>query len=223
MSKTISEKRIQAARANGAKSRGPITPQGKANSSHNAIRHGLLAASVLVGEECRQNFKSVLELLVQRFQPADGVELAMIEELAASTWRLRRVWAMESEMLTGGMQDQDAPNEITRMTAAFSGLAARPELHLLHRYETRLHMMYQRSLHNLRTMRQADMRNEPSNLLSPNGNSGSEPKESAENEPSEPNEPVFLPPGPIDVPQTSRSAFTDPPRASPSAQRIGFV
>src|SRR3954471_18877937 len=107
MSDTISEKRIRAALANGAKSRGPITSQGKANSSQNAIRHGLLAASVLVGDECRHNFKSVLDLLVHRFQPADGVELSMIEELAASTWRLRRVWAMESEMLTGAMQEQD--------------------------------------------------------------------------------------------------------------------
>src|SRR5690348_242833 len=123
MSDTISEKRILAARANGAKSRGPITPQGKANSSRNAIRHGLLAASVLVDTECRHNFKSVLDMLVQRFQPADGVELAMVEELAASTWRLRRVWSMESEMLESAMADQSAPALITRMTVAFTGLA----------------------------------------------------------------------------------------------------
>src|SRR5215212_5025264 len=172
MSENISEKRIQAARANGAKSRGPVTKEGKANSSRNAIRHGLLASTVLVGEECRHNFKAVFDLFVQRFRPADGVELCMIEELAASTWRLRRVWAMESEMLDGAMRDQTAGVEITRMTAAFTGLASRPEIHLLHRYETRLRMMYQRSLHNLRTMRQADLRNEPSKSLIPHEDSG---------------------------------------------------
>src|SRR6185369_3227854 len=194
MSENISEKRIQAARANGAKSRGPVTKQGKANSSRNSIRHGLLAQSLLVGTECRHNFKALFDMLAQRFQPADGVELAMIEELAASTWRLRRVWAMESEMLAGAMQDQSAPAEITRMTAAFAGLASGPEIHLIHRYETRLHMIFQRSLHNLRIMRQADMRNEPSKSLIPDGHPGSQNPASGD---FEPNEPVFLPPGPI--------------------------
>src|SRR5205807_8026097 len=123
-----------------------------------------------------------------------GVELAMIEELAASTWRLRRVWAIESEMLIGAMREQTSPSEISRMTGAFAGLASRPEIHLLHRYETRLHMMYQRSLHNLRTMRQPDMRNEPGKSLIPDGDSGSEPKHPDDFEPAEP---VFLPLGPL--------------------------
>src|SRR5881227_1647045 len=96
-------------------------------------------------------------------------------------------------MLDGAMQVQTAGVEITRMTAAFTGLAARPEIHLLHRYETRLHMMYQRSLHNLRAMRQPDMRNEPGNSLIPNENPGNENPGSAD---FEPGEPVFLPPEP---------------------------
>jgi len=35
-----------ASRANGAKSKGPVTDQGKLNSSRNSTRHGLLAATI---------------------------------------------------------------------------------------------------------------------------------------------------------------------------------
>src|SRR6185436_8405124 len=101
---------------------------------------------------------------------------------------------MDSEMLDSAMRDQAAPQEVSRITAAFTGLAARPEIHLLHRYETRLHMMYQRSLHNLRAMRQADMRNEPGNSLISHEDPGSGNPSSPD---FEPEEPVFLPAGPI--------------------------
>jgi hypothetical protein len=42
---------------------------------------------------------------------------------------------------------------VARIAAGFRQLAASPELALLHRYETRLHMMYQRALHNILLLR----------------------------------------------------------------------
>ena len=53
----MSEKRIQAARANGAKSRGPITPEGKARSSRNATTHGLLSQYVVIPGEDPAGFQ----------------------------------------------------------------------------------------------------------------------------------------------------------------------
>jgi len=87
----------------------------------------------------------------------------MIKEIAASYWRIRRAWAIESQMLS--MRKQAGPTEIDRMTEAFGELAARPKLSLLHRYESRLHIMFQRGLHNLLVLRQAEIPNEPTKSL----------------------------------------------------------
>jgi hypothetical protein len=106
------------------------------------------------------------DILLQRFAPVDDFEYGLIEELAAAYWRLRRAWALETEMLENAMQKQTARRQLARMDAAFGDLAAQPKLGLLHRYESRLHLMYQRALHSLLLLRQVapatcDLQNEP--------------------------------------------------------------
>ena len=85
----------------------------------------------------------------------------MIEEMTAAYWRLRRAWAIENRLLESGMENRTEEGEISRMAAAFGELAATPQFGLLHRYETRLHVMYQRALHNLVLLRSSAVRNEP--------------------------------------------------------------
>src|ERR1700678_432245 len=159
-------RRVQSSKANGALSKGPSTPAGKRNSSQNAIRHGLCAKCIVVEGESRENFLTLMQQHVDRFQPAGEVEFGMIEEMCASYWRQRRAWSLETAMFNkqmalqpdGGMTDR----MMDHMVVAFDTLAASHSLSLLHRYETRLHLMYQRALRTLIMLRTVEMPNDPS-------------------------------------------------------------
>jgi len=148
-------RKILSSRANGAKSGGPATPEGRSRSSTNATRHGLLADCIVLRNESRQSFEDLLAQHIERLAPGDGVEFGMIEEMAAAYWRMRRAWAIEARLFDDSVDKLDSPDELARITQAFSDLAASPQLALLHRYETRLHLCYQRGLHNLLLLRTA--------------------------------------------------------------------
>jgi len=107
---------------------------------------------VLPGED-PEGFQSVLDQHLERFAPLDGVEEAMIQEMVAANWRMRRAWSMETKLLTDGITTQTGPDNRSRITGAFQNLADSPALALLQRYETRLHMMYQRAFHNILLLR----------------------------------------------------------------------
>ncbi len=154
-------RRINSARANGACSRGPITPEGKERSSANALRHGLLAQCVVLENESSECFDELVTQHKERFAPADGVEFAMIEEMVAANWRMRRAWAIENRLMERAIRNQPPGDEAARIAAAFSDLAASPELNLLHRYEARLHRIYQRALENLLVLGEPELPNPP--------------------------------------------------------------
>jgi hypothetical protein len=105
-------------------------------------------------------FEALLAQHLERLQPADGLEFGFIEEMAAAYWRMRRAWALETRILENHAKAQPPGDEIDRMSAVFTDPATHPGLALMHRYETRLHCIYQRALHNFLLLRAA-MPNEP--------------------------------------------------------------
>jgi len=155
-------RRTQSSRANGALSKGPVTPEGKLHSSQNAIIHGLLADCIVLEEESRENFLALLQQHVDHFQPANEVEFGMIEEMCAARWRQRRAWAIETRLFDTQIARPPDGDSLDRMAGAIDFMAAAPSLSLVHRYETRLHIMYGRALKNLITLRKIKVPNEPS-------------------------------------------------------------
>jgi hypothetical protein len=67
--------RAEAARENGRKSRGPITPEGKARSSQNALKHGLSSRRVVIGEEQQEEWLELRDACRETLKPAGAIEL----------------------------------------------------------------------------------------------------------------------------------------------------
>ena len=95
----VSEARSATSRANGAKSRGPVTPEGKQRSSQNAVTHGLLARSLTLSDGDAKLFDSHHDNYILRFDPRDQPEHDLIEEAAYAKWQMRQAWMMHARTL----------------------------------------------------------------------------------------------------------------------------
>jgi hypothetical protein len=200
-----SRRRIAANRANGARSRGPVTPAGKKRSAANAITHGLLARVVVLGGEDSHAFQALVSDLVANLRPTNTLELTAVQELAASTWRQRRCWAIETRMVDVASSRNGSPS-LSSIASAYAELADGPALDLIHRYETRVHRMYQRALKNLTVFRNnTKFPNEP-NPDSEHGLPLDEPQDYSPEPVPEP-EPASTPKtDPAPTPEPSRDA-----------------
>src|SRR3954463_8754418 len=88
-----------ASRANGALSRGPATPEGKARSAQNGTRHGLAGPFRLLPGEDAATYERLRAALLARHAPADAAGEHWVEELAFAAWRLRRLRALDAAAL----------------------------------------------------------------------------------------------------------------------------
>jgi hypothetical protein len=106
--------RAAASRRNGARSKGPKTPEGKARSSMNALKHGLTALRWMVlYDEDMDDFDALIEVWAARFEPAEPCEALLVRRLAEADWRLRRASRIEFEMFDSYQyQDDDGHNPL---------------------------------------------------------------------------------------------------------------
>jgi hypothetical protein len=163
-----SQSKSDTARANGAKSRGPVTPQGKARSSQNAVKHGLTATFSVLPCESKEDFEAVLEAHRAHHQPATQLEEELVRSLAIARWRLSRIAAIEAHLFDNEMaisQDEiDSKftdiDDLDRLAFVFSKLANQSQsLSLLIRYENSLTRTCDRAFKHLLAVQK--LRNEP--------------------------------------------------------------
>jgi len=97
----MSESKLNPIRKNASKSTGPKTARGKAASSRNAVKHGVLSiAPVLPGVESREEWEEHRAGIVASLAPVGYFENLIAERIALLAWRLRRVVRYEVEVTT---------------------------------------------------------------------------------------------------------------------------
>jgi hypothetical protein len=154
--------RVPSSKDDGSLPKGPSNLAATLRSSENAIIHGLCADCIVLEDEERQNFLNLLQQHVDHFRPANEVEFGLVEEMCAARWRQRRAWSIETRMFDTEIDRPPDGDSLDRMVVALGALAAAPSLSLLHRYETRLNLTYQRTLRTLIMLRTVKVPNEPS-------------------------------------------------------------
>jgi hypothetical protein len=167
--------RAEAARENGRKSRGAVTPEGKLRAATASLKHGLTSKCVVLANECPRKYEALREEYFREWQPQGPTETDLLINIVNCVWRLRRIWAMETAMMDSIMfykreefeECYETRTAQMRAADAFCAINAinRFNFQTLHRYETTLTRSYERSLSTLRRLRLA--RGQSSNPESP--------------------------------------------------------
>ena len=96
----VSTARAEASRRSGAKSRGPKTPQGKARSAQNALKHGMRAQNhVLLPQEDAAEFEALQTAILAELAPVGALEAVLARRVAVAVRRLERADRLEAEVL----------------------------------------------------------------------------------------------------------------------------
>lgn len=164
-----SPQKRKANRHNASLSTGPRTPQGKAIVRLNGLQHGLRAGNLLPNENPAE-WNRHLAATREAFAPRNGFEDAIIQQIAAATWRLPRVLNFEAALARHAGQRNEAQAERQRINNALShsplsppsladlqALASLPDkegFDKLQRYETHAHRIIDRLMQRLSAYRE---------------------------------------------------------------------
>jgi hypothetical protein len=127
--------------------------EGKAISAQNAVKHGLLAQTVVVEGESRERFLQHLAAFIAHYEPADPHELDLVEHMAVCRWRQVSTWGLETAGISDAIREltQTQPEVLQKDPAVRAFLAIADlntksnNLNLFHRYDTRFDRQFYRA------------------------------------------------------------------------------
>ena len=150
---------IAANRRNAQRSTGPKTPEGKARSAQNALKHGIRAQAIISSQiellnEDAQEFADLVQSLVDDLQPEGAVEEMCVETIAISLWRLRRIVHAELGHIELQQENIPKPND-NPAGHARRALPKFDTLDRLARYEAHVERQLNRALATLTKLQQS--------------------------------------------------------------------
>ncbi len=197
---------------------GPSRPKAKRNSSANAIKHGILADTIVLKSELEERFHDVLEDIENELQPETPIEYTLVEKMAVARWRQLRLWGMEKAAMEYQIRQQAdgvgrGENNATRASLAFCTLGGDSRsLDLIIRYDALCDRQYLRAHRRFLDNRRRH-EGKTNHRLKPTFESGITAEPAAPTEPDPPTESAWEPSTPepfTDVPFSPEPSTSDP-------------
>ncbi len=113
------EAQLIANRRNAQKSTGPLTPQGKAAVSQNAVKHGLLARHDVISSESQADFDLYRRQLLAELAPVSPMESMLAERIVTLSWRLKRVGRIQNQTIDA-LNARNTSSPLTKLTKSLS-------------------------------------------------------------------------------------------------------
>ena len=210
---------IEASRRNGARSKGPVTEEGKDRASRNALKHGLTAIHHLVLEdEVPDALEALIATVTEETGAASEIEARLARRLAIALWKGERAERIETALF-------DAAPKLRPPQAGFQWEEADPlttfdlkRFNAVRGYQAQQGREISRCLKELRLLRKEAL-----------AGCTDEPEDATENEPKSPPAPAnddATPgrPGPRAIDGTARKGTRARPLGRPAAcgpRRVG--
>jgi hypothetical protein len=161
--------RTEINRANSQHSTGPKTPAGKKQSSLNALRHGLTGQIVVMPTEDLHAYQLHLTSFTDEYTPKGATESHLVQALADASWRLNRVAALETNLLTLGIASgnpfSDSPQQIQDAMSIVVALESQSKaLANLSMHSQRLSRQFERTVAQLRDLQKTRRAQEEKDL-----------------------------------------------------------
>ena len=104
--------------ANAQLSTGPVTAEGKARSSRNALKHGLTSKDLIVREDEKEAFEQLQADLRAQLTPEGALELFTFNHLIHAAWNMQRAQQLETDLHVNGLDpllDESAAQTLDRI------------------------------------------------------------------------------------------------------------
>jgi hypothetical protein len=188
---------------------GPKTPEGKAKSRMNALKHGAYALKLpVLRTECQEAYQEHLNLYYRRFNPADEPEKNLVAQIAFIDWRITRLATLETQVIDSQFDSiesspftPDGTGQAESTVAAINRALQQPCLNYIARRESALARQRSRNLKDLAELRRSHPVLDPEPEFMPDpvhpGNTPEpepEPEPALEPAPRPTASPILLPP-----------------------------